>query len=134
MDPTGSIRVSHRYAFAMIITLKWKVLESWVMSWIEEKFVLKLVRAHKSVSLKIYTDFFTEFCKSRYWFSRKHFYELRQVSKQISLQFKTSLGSPQPSISELRSKQIQQTCHRRRGYLWYKGTVLYRFTNPLILI
>ncbi len=53
----------HRYVFALIITLKWKVVESW--------------------------DF-------NYRFSRKHFYELGQVSKsskRISLQFKTPLNS-----------------------------------------
>jgi hypothetical protein len=37
-------------------------------------------------------------------FRENIFYELRQVSKQISLQFKTSLNSLRPSISELRGQ------------------------------
>ncbi len=62
----------------------------------------------------------TYFCKIQwkrrcwhfsYRFPRKHFYELGQVSKsskQISLQFKTSLTSLRPSISELLSKQNEE--------------------------
>jgi hypothetical protein len=37
-------------------------------------------------------------------FRENIFYELRQVSKQISLQFKTSLNFLRPSISELREQ------------------------------
>jgi hypothetical protein len=46
-----------------------------------------------------------------YRFSRKNFNELGLVpksSKQISLQFKTSLNSLRPSISEFRSNQNEQ--------------------------
>jgi hypothetical protein len=54
-----------------------------------------------------------------YRFSRKHFYELGQVSKcskQISLQFKTSLSSLRPSISDLWSKRNEQK--RNDATLW----------------
>ncbi len=40
---------SHRYVFALIVTLKWKVAES-----VEEKFILNLSERIKNVSLKIY--------------------------------------------------------------------------------
>jgi hypothetical protein len=46
-----------------------------------------------------------------YRFSRKHFDELGLISKsskQIFLQFKTSLNPLRASISELRSKQNEQ--------------------------
>jgi hypothetical protein len=56
-----------------------------------------------------------------YRFSRKHFYELGQVSKsskQISLEFKTSLNSLRPSLSELRSKQNEE---KRNGVTKLRG-------------
>ncbi len=63
------------------------------------------LNSSKSIAKMLTPTFSLDFS---YRFSRKHFNEPGQVSKQIFLQFKTSLNSLRHSISELRSKQNEQ--------------------------
>jgi hypothetical protein len=74
----------------------------------------------KSIT-KMLTPTFSLYWYFSYRFSRKHFDQLGQVSKsskQISLQFKMSLNSLRPSISELWSKQNEQ---KRNGVTELRG-------------
>jgi hypothetical protein len=103
------VTLSHRYVFRKFRNLSELIK---MFSW---KFITK----------KPIPNFSLDFSKVGFRFSRKRFYEVGQVSKsskQISLQFKTSLNSLWPSISQLWSKQNEK---KRNGVTFWS----YRYVD-----